>query len=129
MLAEPKPLSLQIQRAVAARIPNNEGEFQLVLYENNLDGKEHMALVHGDVNGRENVLVRVHSECFTGDVLGSLRCDCGEQLQQAIGAIATVVACKQPFQERDVSRHCTRILLIFLKKNNNKKAAVWQSVS
>lgn len=88
MLAELPRLDLKITRAVTARIPTDAGEFQLSLYENNLDGKEHMALIHGDVNGRENVLVRVHSECFTGDVLGSLRCDCGEQLQRAISAIA-----------------------------------------
>ena len=53
-----------------------------------MDDKEHLALVHGDVSNQENVLVRIHSECFTGDVLGSLRCDCGEQLQRAIQMVA-----------------------------------------
>ena len=71
----------------AARIPTDVGEFQLCLYDSP-DGKEHLAIVAGDVAGQENVLVRIHSECFTGDVLGSRRCDCGEQLQQALQRIA-----------------------------------------
>ncbi len=79
---------LSVERKVSARIPNEHGEFQLCLYTNNLDDKEHLALVLGDVRGREKVLVRVHSECFTGDVLGSRRCDCGDQLQQAMRLVA-----------------------------------------
>lgn len=71
-----------------ARIPTEFGEFTLCLYLNSLDEKEHMALVAGEVDGRENVLVRVHSECFTGDVLGSMRCDCGPQLEAAMSLIA-----------------------------------------
>ena len=71
----------------SARIPTDEGEFALCLYDSP-DGKEHLAIVAGEVDGRENVLVRVHSECFTGDVLGSRRCDCGEQLQRALHLIA-----------------------------------------
>ena len=78
---------LKIDRVVCARIPTAEGTFQLCLYDNNHDRKEHLALVVGDVSG-ENVLVRVHSECFTGDVLGSLRCDCGEQLHHSMAMIA-----------------------------------------
>lgn len=70
-----------------ARIPTDDGEFQLCLYDSP-DGKEHLAIVMGDVHGRENVLTRIHSECFTGDVLGSRRCDCGEQLQRALHLIA-----------------------------------------
>jgi 3,4-dihydroxy 2-butanone 4-phosphate synthase/GTP cyclohydrolase II len=58
------------------------------LYSNDCDSKEHLALVLGEVSGRRDVLVRVHSECFTGDVLGSRRCDCGEQLGQAMALIA-----------------------------------------
>ena len=77
-----------VHRQVAARIPTRYGTFQLVLFTNSHDHKEHMALVMGDVKGRENVIVRVHSECFTGDVLGSLRCDCGEQLDRAMQIIA-----------------------------------------
>jgi len=65
-----------------------DGEFQLYLYHTSLDDKEHLALVLGEVDGHSNVLVRVHSECFTGDVLGSRRCDCGEQLHDAMQQIA-----------------------------------------
>ncbi len=77
-----------IHRQVAARIPTRYGTFQLVLFSGTPDSKEHMALVMGDVQGRDNVTVRVHSECFTGDVLGSLRCDCGEQLDRAMQMVA-----------------------------------------
>ena len=73
---------------VCARIPTSHGEFQLCIYQEGETGKEHLALVMGDPEGKEDVLVRVHSECFTGDVLGSLRCDCGEQLQRAMAMIA-----------------------------------------
>ncbi len=79
---------LKVHREVSSRIPTVLGEFQLCLYSNNLDDKEHLALVMGDVNGQDDVLVRVHSECFTGDVLGSQRCDCGEQLNRALQWIA-----------------------------------------
>lgn len=71
-----------------ARLPAAEGEFQLCLYENNRDDKEHLALVMGDVTGKTDVLVRVHSECFTGEVLHSRRCDCGTQLHDAMRRIA-----------------------------------------
>lgn len=70
------------------RIPTQYGEFQLYLYANAYDNKEHMAFVFGDVTDQDDVLVRVHSECFTGDVMGSRRCDCGEQLQLAMYTIA-----------------------------------------
>lgn len=79
---------LHIERKACARIPTGQGEFQLCLYTNDQDEKEHLALVRGDVWDQEQVLVRVHSECFTGDVLGSRRCDCGEQLQGAMQMIA-----------------------------------------
>jgi 3,4-dihydroxy 2-butanone 4-phosphate synthase/GTP cyclohydrolase II len=75
-------------RTVSARIPTDEGEFQLCHYTNTRDNLEHLALVLGDVQDAEGLLVRVHSECFTGDVLGSRRCDCGDQLHQAMQAIA-----------------------------------------
>jgi 3,4-dihydroxy 2-butanone 4-phosphate synthase/GTP cyclohydrolase II len=71
-----------------ARIPTDAGEFSLCLYHNSLDGKEHLALIAGDLGDGVDVLVRVHSECFTGDVLGSLRCDCGPQLVAAMRLIA-----------------------------------------
>ncbi len=79
---------LSIERVVSARIPTEVGEFTLILYANNQDDKEHLALVKGDVKGQKGVLVRIHSECFTGDVLGSRRCDCGEQLHRAMERIA-----------------------------------------
>jgi GTP cyclohydrolase II len=79
---------LTISQMVSARIPTTVGEFQLYLYHTNQDDKEHLALVMGEVAGKQDVLVRVHSECFTGDVLGSRRCDCGEQLYQAMHQIA-----------------------------------------
>jgi 3,4-dihydroxy 2-butanone 4-phosphate synthase/GTP cyclohydrolase II len=77
-----------VTRKASARIPTAEGEFQLFFYTGNGDAKEHLALVHGAVSGQREVLVRVHSECFTGDVLGSRRCDCGEQLHLALRRIA-----------------------------------------
>lgn len=76
-----------VEPVASARIPNVYGEFRLFLFSNTLDEKEHMALVMGDVAGAEDVLVRVHSECFTGDVLGSQRCDCGEQLDRSLQMI------------------------------------------
>lgn len=79
---------LTVQQLTCARIPTVVGEFKLCLYANSDDDKDHLALVMGDVVGENDVLVRVHSECFTGDVLGSQRCDCGQQLQHAIRAIA-----------------------------------------
>jgi len=80
--------SLQIEQKACSRIPTELGEYQLCLYTNNQDEKEHLALVMGDIHQKSQVLVRIHSECFTGDVLGSRRCDCGEQLQLAMQMIA-----------------------------------------
>lgn len=77
-----------VERTSCARVPNRYGEFQLCLYSNSVDDKEHLAFVMGDVSGQDEVLVRVHSECFTGDVLGSQRCDCGEQLDRSMEMIA-----------------------------------------
>lgn len=77
-----------VEKVTCARIPTDSGEFQLCYFQSNIDDKEHLALVHGQIADRENVLVRIHSECFTGDVLGSLRCDCGEQLHRAMQLIA-----------------------------------------
>lgn len=81
-----------VTRKASARIPTAAGEFQLFCYVGNGDAKEHLALVRGQVSGRRDVLVRLHSECFTGDVLGSRRCDCGEQLQMAIHKVAAAGA-------------------------------------
>ena len=73
-----------IKRISDADLPTEHGHFKVVVYENILNGKEDVALVKGEVSGKENVLVRVHSECLTGDVFGSLRCDCGNQLHEAM---------------------------------------------
>ena len=77
-----------VTRTTSARIPTKYGDFQLCTYTNSEDDKDHLALFVGDIENAENVLTRVHSECFTGDVLGSLRCDCGEQLDFAMQRIA-----------------------------------------
>ncbi|MBL9139651.1 MAG: bifunctional 3,4-dihydroxy-2-butanone-4-phosphate synthase/GTP cyclohydrolase II [Verrucomicrobiales bacterium] len=77
-----------IERVETIQMPTMYGDFQLVLYRARTDEKNHVALVFGDVAGKRDVLVRVHSECLTGDVFGSLRCDCGPQLQQALRQIA-----------------------------------------
>ena len=76
-----------IERVVSVRLPTDFGEFQAVAYRETLTGKQHVALVKGDVEGKEEVLVRVHSECLTGDVFHSRRCDCGEQLERALARI------------------------------------------
>jgi 3,4-dihydroxy 2-butanone 4-phosphate synthase/GTP cyclohydrolase II len=77
-----------VERGAAVRLPTEYGEFTAVAFREKLNGKTHVALVKGDVDGAENVLVRVHSECLTGDVFHSLRCDCGDQLELALGRIA-----------------------------------------
>ncbi len=75
-------------RGAEARLPSRWGEFRIVAYRDVPTGKEHAAIVAGDVAGHEGVLTRVHSECLTGDILGSLRCDCGPQLDEALRRIA-----------------------------------------
>src|SRR3954468_1254401 len=77
-----------IERVETIRMPTDYGDFQLHLYRSKLDGQNHLALVKGEVAGKENVLVRVHSECLTGDVFGSRRCDCGPQLHQAMRQVS-----------------------------------------
>lgn len=77
-----------VQQLEVVRMPTDYGEFALHLYRSTTDGQHHVALVKGDVTGRTGVLVRVHSECLTGDVFGSRRCDCGPQLHQAMRQIA-----------------------------------------
>ncbi len=76
-----------VERGASVRLPTEYGEFEAIAFREKLTGKAHVALVKGDVDGAENVLVRVHSECLTGDVFHSLRCDCGEQLEQALAQI------------------------------------------
>ena len=76
-----------VRRAAEAEMPTQAGAFRCVVYENDIDRVDHMALVKGDISGDEPVLVRVHSECLTGDAFGSMRCDCGEQLNAAMQMI------------------------------------------
>ena len=77
-----------VRRSVEVALPSQFGHFRAVAFENDIDKLEHIALVKGTLKKGEPVLVRVHSECLTGDVLGSLRCDCGEQLHRAMEQIA-----------------------------------------
>jgi 3,4-dihydroxy 2-butanone 4-phosphate synthase / GTP cyclohydrolase II len=77
-----------VERTAQVRLPTEYGEFTAFAYRETLTGRPHVALVRGEVDGAENVLVRVHSECLTGDVFHSLRCDCGEQLELALHRIA-----------------------------------------
>ena len=77
-----------VERSVSVRLPTVYGDFTAVAFRERLTGKPHVALVKGEVAGEQDVLVRVHSECLTGDVFHSLRCDCGEQLEQALRRIA-----------------------------------------
>jgi 3,4-dihydroxy 2-butanone 4-phosphate synthase/GTP cyclohydrolase II len=77
-----------IEQVEIVQLPTDYGEFMLHLYRSKLDGQHHLALVMGDVANQKNVLVRVHSECLTGDVFGSRRCDCGPQLHQAMRQVA-----------------------------------------
>ena len=78
----------KVSRSTSARIPTQYGDFQLCYYTNSVDQKEHLALYMGNLQEVDDVLVRIHSECFTGDVLGSRRCDCGEQLDLSLKLIA-----------------------------------------
>ncbi|MXX00869.1 MAG: bifunctional 3,4-dihydroxy-2-butanone-4-phosphate synthase/GTP cyclohydrolase II [Acidimicrobiia bacterium] len=77
-----------VKRVVDARVPTKQGVFQSVGYHSLVDGRQHMAMVMGDIGDGEDVLVRVHSECLTGDVFASVRCDCGEQLNLALNRVA-----------------------------------------
>jgi 3,4-dihydroxy 2-butanone 4-phosphate synthase/GTP cyclohydrolase II len=77
-----------VKRVAEARIPTKWGDFTCYAYESVLDGEQHLALVRGAVQGQRDVLVRVHSECLTGDAFGSLRCDCGPQLDESMRRIA-----------------------------------------
>ena len=78
----------QIERVASAKLPTRFGDFTAIGYRSTVDGVEHMALIAGDLGDGEDVLVRVHSECLTGDAFGSLRCDCGPQLHAALSAVA-----------------------------------------
>ena len=80
---------MQLKRVAQATLPTPWGDFLMVGFEEIKTGKDHVALVYGDISGETPVLARVHSECLTGDALFSLRCDCGFQLEAALNAIAT----------------------------------------
>lgn len=77
--------TITVTSTVSARIPKEYGEFELVYYNNAFDDKEHLAFCMGDLSSGENVLIRNHSQCLTGDIFGSLTCDCGEQLRAEYG--------------------------------------------
>ena len=76
-----------IERVAIADLPTKYGDFKIYSYTSRIEDSEHVALVKGEVAGKKDVLVRVHSECLTGDVLGSLRCDCGDQLHRSLQMI------------------------------------------
>ncbi|MFD9892727.1 bifunctional 3,4-dihydroxy-2-butanone-4-phosphate synthase/GTP cyclohydrolase II [Amycolatopsis sp. NPDC059027] len=88
LIAYRKRHEKQVERVAEARVPVAAGTFRAVGYDSLLDGIEHIAFVYGEIGDGEDVLVRVHSECLTGDIFGSLRCDCGPQLQSALQAVA-----------------------------------------
>ncbi len=77
-----------VRRIAEASLPTEHGQFQVYVFESVLDGEQHLAMVYGDIDSIRDVLVRVHSECLTGDVFGSLRCDCGPQLETALAKVA-----------------------------------------
>jgi len=77
-----------VHQIAEVHLPTAHGDFRLICFESIVDDREHVALVRGDIAGKDDVLVRMHSECLTGDVFGSMRCDCGEQLQAAMEKIA-----------------------------------------
>ena len=76
-----------VKRAAFATVPTAYGEFNVIVYENEIDPQHHVAFVKGDIDSEREILVRVHSECLTSDVFGSLRCDCGPQIRQAMRII------------------------------------------
>lgn len=88
IVAYRKRHEVQIKREVKTTLPTEFGEFTIYGYSNHLDGKEHIALVKGDLQSDQPILTRIHSECLTGDVFGSLRCDCGPQLHEALEQIS-----------------------------------------
>ncbi len=88
LIAHRRRSERQVERVAEARMPTRYGEFQAVGYRAAYDDRDHIALVRGDIGDGESVLLRVHSECLTGDVFGSMRCDCGKQLDAALQAVA-----------------------------------------
>jgi GTP cyclohydrolase II len=84
------PHHICVRVVAVANLPSRFGRFRIVAFWNNRDGKEHVALVHGDIMGGEDVPTRLHSECLTGDAIGSLRCDCRDQLEVALRKISSM---------------------------------------
>src|SRR5437867_4402916 len=84
------PHHICVRVDAVAELPTRFGRFKIIAFWNNRDSKDHVALVHGDVMGCQDVPTRLHSECLTGDVLGSLRCDCRDQLLVALQKISTL---------------------------------------
>src|SRR5881398_3883117 len=84
----PEAPEICVRVMAIANLPDMFGEYQVVAFWNNFDRKEHAALIHGDIFEKEDVPVRLHSECLTGDTLGSLRCDCRDQLQESMRQIS-----------------------------------------
>ena len=87
LVAYRKKTEKMVHRIANVALPSKYGTFRAIGYENDLDDKCHVAIIKGDITGKKNVLVRVHSECLTGDAFGSLRCDCGDQLATALRMI------------------------------------------
>ena len=87
LVAYRKKHEKMVHRVAEAALPSKYGNFRIIAYENDLDSQCHVAIVKGDIAGKKDVMVRVHSECLTGDALGSLRCDCGDQLATALRMI------------------------------------------
>jgi len=81
---------LELRLGGSAQLPSRFGDFRVLVFSSKWDGKEHLAMVHGDVSGRQDVVTRLHSECLTGDVLGSLRCDCRDQLETSLRHIGSL---------------------------------------
>lgn len=84
--------ALNVQIYASANLPTRHGKFRIVAFTNNRDGKEHIAILRGDVEGAEHLPTRIHSECLTGDVFGSLKCDCRQQLELALDRLAVLDA-------------------------------------
>lgn len=87
LIAYRKNYDKLVRRVGEAELPTKYGMFKVIAYENDIDNQTHLAIIKGELKGKQDVLVRVHSECLTGDVLGSLRCDCGDQLHKALEMI------------------------------------------
>ncbi len=83
-------IELDVTLVAIANLPTRFGEFRIAAFENNKDHKEHIAVIRGDIREKSDVLTRIHSECLTGDVFGSRKCDCGEQLNYAMDALSQV---------------------------------------